>query len=308
MEEGWHAADLHVHTVCSRDVMPGRHVLPEVLYSRAEEMGMRFVTFTDHDTLEAHDILGWDRDGLVSGVEIKVRDEERIGHTVHINVFELNHPQFEELGRISERERNIETLIDYLRDEQLPFSYNHPFWFEPGEEPNLGVIPSLFQMFPVVEYNMQRVRRKNHLTVALAEKYGRGVISTTDSHTGQIGQAYTLARGDSFSEFFWNIARGDFYLVPRDLTVEIMTDQMARWLDSVMRANGELEGKKVVTGFSCLDHSLKILLEGLSEGHSRLFKLLWEVGYWLSKSRIPAFLYLQNQRRFAREISRNLVI
>ena len=261
MADGWHAADLHVHTVYSRDVIPGRHVLPETLLSRAGEMGMQYVTFTDHDTLEAHDILGWGEHHLVTGVEIRVKDIERVGHAIHINIFQLDHRQFEEVQKISKRDRNIETVLDYLRAEQLPFSYNHPFWFEPNDEPNLAVIPHLFRLFPVVEYNMKRVLRKNHMTVALAEKYEKGVISTTDSHTGEIGRAYTLARGDTFSEFFANIARGDFYLVTRDIAVDITTNQMVHQLDPLTGINGEIQGRKSVTGFSRLDSSVKALTE-----------------------------------------------
>lgn len=69
MEEGWKRADLHVHTSCSFDVLPVRDLHPETLYEKALDTGMDYVTFTDHDTIEAYEILGWDRKS--SSLELK---------------------------------------------------------------------------------------------------------------------------------------------------------------------------------------------------------------------------------------------
>ncbi|WP_243683999.1 PHP domain-containing protein [Methanosarcina barkeri] len=79
IEEGWRRADLHVHTTCSFDVLPARDLNPESLYEKALKMGMDYVTFTDHDTIEAYEILGWDHEKLVPGVEISVYDPEFAG-------------------------------------------------------------------------------------------------------------------------------------------------------------------------------------------------------------------------------------
>ena len=47
--EGWGAADLHVHTLHSHDVIPTRLVDPLTLYHKARRLGMTYVAFTDHD-------------------------------------------------------------------------------------------------------------------------------------------------------------------------------------------------------------------------------------------------------------------
>ena len=55
-KHGSKAADLHVHTLCSRDVFSDRSLHPETLYSRARERGMDYVTFTDrryHESLRS---------------------------------------------------------------------------------------------------------------------------------------------------------------------------------------------------------------------------------------------------------------
>jgi hypothetical protein len=43
-QQGWRAADLHVHTFCSYDVLPARPLHPEALYCRAKDAGLCFVT------------------------------------------------------------------------------------------------------------------------------------------------------------------------------------------------------------------------------------------------------------------------
>ena len=101
-KHGWKAADLHVHTLCSPDVISARSLHPEALYNRARERGMDFVTFTDHDTMRAYDLLSGERDGLVTGVEIGSRDEDLVGRTLHINVYDLKLEQFLDLKEISE--------------------------------------------------------------------------------------------------------------------------------------------------------------------------------------------------------------
>jgi predicted metal-dependent phosphoesterase TrpH len=128
MHNGWGAIDLHVHTWCSYDVLPLKNLDPLALYEKARQKGFRLVTFTDHDTMDAYDRVGWTREGIVPGVEIKILDPERVGHTLHINVYELNKKQFLELEEIAVKDQNLETFIDYLRDNDLCYVYNHPFF------------------------------------------------------------------------------------------------------------------------------------------------------------------------------------
>jgi predicted metal-dependent phosphoesterase TrpH len=53
MAQGWNAADLHVHTRFSYDVIADTSVDPRFLYQKGRDAGMSFVTFTDHDTMAA---------------------------------------------------------------------------------------------------------------------------------------------------------------------------------------------------------------------------------------------------------------
>ena len=89
-KHGWQAADLHVHTLFFPDVISVRSLHPEKLYQTAKENGMDYVTFTDHDTMAAYDILSPEMEGLITGVEIKIKDMISVGHTIHINVYDLD--------------------------------------------------------------------------------------------------------------------------------------------------------------------------------------------------------------------------
>ena len=165
--DGWKAADLHAHTLYSADVIPAPSLRPQALYQVAINNGMDFVTFTDHDTMASYQVSALSGEGLVRGAEIKIKDIEAVGHTIHVNVYELDNYQFKELERIA-GQGYIYQFLDFLKEEDLPFVYNHPLWFESGEKPNYAAIPDLIRLFPVVEYNMHRVRRENELVVEFA--------------------------------------------------------------------------------------------------------------------------------------------
>ena len=125
IQEGWKKVDLHVHSACSYDVPPANSMRPEVLFEKAKAQGLDFVTFTDHDTIKAFDLLGWDREGLVPGVEIEIKDPEKTGHCIHVNVFELDSEEFGELEAIANKEHDLKNFVRYLRTHDLPHIYNH---------------------------------------------------------------------------------------------------------------------------------------------------------------------------------------
>lgn len=219
---------------------------------------MDYVTFTDHDTMAAYNCLSPRIKGLVRGVEIKIKDIETVGHTIHVNVFELDSLQFQKLEEIAAL-GDLHGFLDLLKAEKLPFVYNHPLWFEHGEKPNLSVIPDLIKLFPVIEYNMHRIRRKNEITMELARKLGKGLIASTDTHSGMIGKAYTLSRGKDFREFYNNICQGNSYIVVRDLTKQDLMQEMDIWLDLLSSQDMMSISKRIATGMGNLDRLIAIL-------------------------------------------------
>jgi predicted metal-dependent phosphoesterase TrpH len=306
LAEGWQAADLHVHTLHSYDVIPTRGVDPLQLYTRARRLGMTYVAFTDHDTMAAYDEIGWTREGLVPAVEVKILDRVNVGHTVHINVYTLDRGQFAEIRRIVRVSGDIRTLAGFLTDEGLPFVFNHPFWHEPGEVPNLRAVLEIAGLFPVLEYNMGRVGRINAQALKLAHSLSKGIVASTDSHIGDIGRAFTLARGDGFKSFFAEIAAGRAFIHPADLTLRRLKEETYIRVRSLFDKAGWLFDKETLameTGSAVLDGIVTRLAREDKQGPAVTRWILRKALEILSGSGIPGSLYLRSQNGLADRIS-----
>lgn len=297
---GWKRADIHAHTNVSHDV-PNRSCLgPDALYTRAVEQGLDFITFTDHDTLAAYDALG-ERERLVRGVEMTVCDPLLVGHTIHVNVYELDKDDFDELQR---RAGDLPRFLDYCRQQRLPFMYNHPYWFEPREEQGIGkrnidAIRRIADEFPVIEYNMKRPARMNRLATKLAAEHGKGMVCTTDSHTGHQGESYTLAKGETFREFFANVAAGEYRLVAEDLTRNNLTTEVQRWVEHFFSPELISRDAAVETGKAFAD---KVLTRLQRREQGLLRASLEKTVLAFTRSGLPAWYYLRGQERLAAQI------
>lgn len=307
--DGWQAADLHVHTLYSYDVIPTRQVDPLWLYNRARRLGLAFVVFTDHDTMAAYDRIGWTREGLIPAVEVKILDSRNVGHTLHINVYTLDQRQFRKIRDIAEKARDIVMLTAYLRDEGLPFVLNHPFWHEPGERPRLQAVLDIAPLFPALEYNMGRIGRINALALRLADSLGRGIVAGTDSHVGEIGRAFTLSRGSSFKEFFERIAAREAYLCPADLTLPRFKKETSLRIRRLFDKSAWLHAKESLTmdtGSPIVDGIVRYLARRETNAPTLSRRILrWAVEA-ASDSGIPGALYLRAQNGLADRISRLL--
>ncbi|MBN1592178.1 MAG: PHP domain-containing protein [Candidatus Coatesbacteria bacterium] len=270
--EGYLKSDLHVHSSASHDVLSIASLSPKSLYEKARRRGLDYISFTDHDTMDAYDSVGWEREGLVPGVEIRIRDLRLVGHTLHINVYTLSRSQFNELNKIAKVACDLSLFVQYCREESLPYVYNHPFYFENHDSPNISAILNITPMFPVIEYNMHRVKMKNKLAIMLAERFGKGVMATTDTHTGDVGKAFTLARGAGFGEYFRNVAEGRAYLVPKDLTKDGLAKETKDLLSfiSLCGKGGEAIGGKC---HSPIDAVVELLGNRVLRGSAELIKM-----------------------------------
>ena len=304
--DGWAAADLHVHTLHSYDVIPTRQVDPLTLYQKARRLGMTYIAFTDHDSMDAYDQMGWTREGLVPAVEVKILDPKKVGHTVHINVFALDRGQFCEILKIARLAQDLERLVAYLKDEHLRFTFNHPFWHEPGEKPNLRAICDIVELFPVLEYNMGRIARINKQALRLAQARGRGIVATTDTHVGEIGRAFTIARGGTFVEFFDQIQIGQSFIVPADLNISRLKKETTIRIRQLFDKAGWLYPKDslaIDTGSAILDGIIARLANARPDPPGFAKKILEIILEAASRSGIPGSLYFRSQRNLADQIS-----
>lgn len=304
-QQGWRTADLHVHTFCSSDVLPARPLHPEALYHRAKATGLHFVTFTDHDTMQAYELLDGRRDDLVTGVEIRIHDPDMVGHTIHVNVYDLDFDQFRELKEIA-KAGDLNGFLACLRRNDLPHVYNHPLWFEAGERPNLAAVPKLARLFPVLEYNMHRIDRKNQLVMEMSRKFNRGLVAATDTHSGMVGKIYTIARGDTFREFFRNIRKGNSYIVVRDLTREDLVKEINAWIGLIFSLETAAGAPDCSMGIGYLDKIIHALTSETLRDFPRLYSYAMRLAYRLSNSGLPAALYLRSERSMLPEIEKQL--
>lgn len=241
-------ADLHLHSNYSYDVLNLPELSPRALYDRAVACGMGFFTLTDHETIRgiealrkelAHEFGDAPPIPVLTGIEIKVRDP-RIGHTIHVNVLGLDQAQMLELAR---RRKNVDRFLAFCRSESLYHAYNHPFWFERGERGRLTAIIEMFQAFPVIELNAGRIPQLNWRTLLLARKFNKQVVASSDSHTGQIGKAYTMAPGDTPEDFLRNILQGAHAAVPHNVTFREFIDEIGETINLVFHRNGAFHPK-----------------------------------------------------------------
>jgi len=307
----WLAADLHVHTRVSPDVLPVPENEPSALLDRAQRLGLGYVSFTDHMTMDAYDLVGWEREGLIRGVEVSLLDRKNVGHTIHLNVYLATRPQFVEILALCRNSGDLPTLLSFLRANDLPHTYNHPFWFESGERPNLHAIPEVARLVPVLEYNRGRVARLNRLTVELAAKEKKALVACSDCHTGEnLGTARTYARGATPRAYLESIRAGRAYFMTSDLTLSDLTRQVNEWIGLIF--NGEWrEDARTGRGFSIgeprVDWILNACTRSRLSGSRPLMGTLRRLVSAVSSSGIPQSLYIRSQNAIALEIERQLL-
>jgi predicted metal-dependent phosphoesterase TrpH len=215
LEQGWRAADMHVHSNRSPDVPTVPALEPNAILATAHERGMVYRTITDHDMLTYHDI----KDGVL-GLELTI-DDPKVGHTVHFNIYDLDEKG---LSALLDRRYCVDGVIGYCRREEIPFVFNHPYWFKPEDERRLrrddasvrraiASIKAIANDVDVIEYNAKRTKRSNDLALLLADVYDKGVIGSTDTHSGDVGLLYTIAPGERFREWWGNVADRKAHIV-----------------------------------------------------------------------------------------------
>lgn len=306
---GFKKADLHLHSSFSGDVPDLPELSPRALYNKAVALGMDYFTLTDHDTMKGVRALAQELARefgqqppipLVPGVELKVRDP-LIGHTVHINVLNLNTRQLRELGR---RRRSMGSFLAYCREQRLYHAYNHPFWFERRERPCLETILALIAEFPVVELNAGRIPEVNRRTARLARHQGKHLVANSDSHTGQVGKAYTMAPGDTPATFLENVLCGNSQAVPEHLVFRDFMAEIMQLIDLVFADRPYSGFKRTLLKQAPAARTMARALIGTRRlMGARMFRGTLRV-LMHTLSHAPAYAYIVSQRRMDVRVGR----
>jgi predicted metal-dependent phosphoesterase TrpH len=231
------AADLHVHSrfssrppewLLERVGAPESFSDPLVVYRRARERGMTFVTLTDHDTIDgALEIAHLP--GVFLSSEVTVRFPED-GCLFHCLVFDVDEGRHREIQRLRE---NVYELRDYLYDEGIAHAVAHPL-FAVNDRLRLEHVEKLLVLFKGFEglngahhARSGAVARSilNNVTPRLIEElanrhdidprdpqaWRKHLIAGSDDHSGlYVASAWTASAGaDTLQQFLAELRRGE---------------------------------------------------------------------------------------------------
>jgi predicted metal-dependent phosphoesterase TrpH len=231
--------DLHVHTTASGMCnTPGLTRLclesynqPEAVYHRCKQQGMSMVTVTDHDSIDAAEVLRKYPDFFLSE-EVTVRMPS--GSEMHLGVYGISEKDHAEIQR---RRNDFIALLMYLTERKLFFSVNHVFSGLTGkrEEEDFNWFASYVPAFEV--RNGQMWTEANRSAEALARKLGKIAVAGSDSHTlSGVGLTFTeVRRARTVEEYFAGLRAGRGTVHGEHGTYAKLTLDVCRFAGSVLR-------------------------------------------------------------------------
>ncbi|MGV8086838.1 MAG: PHP domain-containing protein [Candidatus Woesearchaeota archaeon] len=223
LKDGYYAIDPHCHSSYSYDVPDVKETCPENVVAVQKNKKLMQV-LTDHDNINAYHYLNRKGTRILPAVELTFKPKiarkiisPRAIQTLHINVFGLNDNDLINLSDIA-RTGDLDELILYLKQNDLDWMYNHPFYHEKREKLNWRVIPDLAKnYFDVLELNGSYSRGLNNIVERLALKLDKGISAGSDSHTGTPGAGFIVAEGKNFKDFWDNVKNKNAFIVRKDM-------------------------------------------------------------------------------------------
>ena len=198
--------DLHIHStasgMCNTPLLERfckeSYNRPDQVYARCKQLGMSIVTLTDHDSIDAAEILRRHKDFFLSE-EVTCRMPS--GTEVHIGVYDLTERHHVEIQR---RRADFVSLVMYLTEQKLFFSVNHVFSGLTGkrDEDDFHWFASYVPAFEIL--NGQMWQKANRHARAMAKKLGKIAIGGSDSHAMRgVGLTFTEVPGAQTVEDFF---------------------------------------------------------------------------------------------------------
>jgi predicted metal-dependent phosphoesterase TrpH len=177
---------------------------PEDVYRRCKQRGMSIVTITDHDSIDAAEVLRKYPDFLLSE-EVTVGMPS--GTEMHLGVYGISERDH---GEIQRRRKDFIALLMYLTERKLFFSVNHVFSGLTGrrDEQDFNWFASYVPAFEI--RNGQMWPEANRSAERLARKLGKIGVAGSDSHTlSGVALTYTEVPGArTIDEFFTGLRAG----------------------------------------------------------------------------------------------------
>jgi predicted metal-dependent phosphoesterase TrpH len=177
---------------------------PEALYQKLKHLGLDLVTVTDHDSIDAAEVLRRHPDFFVSE-EVTCRAPS--GNEVHVGVYDITERQHVEIQR---RRNDLPRLVAYLEEQRVFFCVNHIFSALTGRRA-ADDFDWIEACFPAVEVLNGHLRaRNNQLAARLASHARRIAVGGSDAHSlHAAGSAWTEVReARSKAEFLEGLREG----------------------------------------------------------------------------------------------------
>lgn len=177
---------------------------PAEVYHRCKRLGMSMVTLTDHDSIDAAEVLRKHSDFFIS-------EEATVslptGTTMHLGVYGITERDHAEIQR---RRNDFIALLMYLTERKIFFSANHLFSSLTGrrDAEDFNWLASYVPAFEV--RNGQMWRGANEQAQQMATKLGKAGVAGSDSHTlAGVARTYTEVFGArTVEEFFTGLRNG----------------------------------------------------------------------------------------------------
>jgi len=204
--------DLHIHSIASGMCnTPGLDRLcresyndPAEVYGRLKQLGMTMVTITDHDSIDAAEVLRKHPDFFLSE-EVTVRLPS--GTEMHLGAYAITERDHVEIQR---RRKDFVSLLMYLTERKIFFSVNHVFSGLTGrrEAEDFSWFASYVPAFET--RNGQMWPQANESAARLAASLGKIAVAGSDSHAlSGVGLTYTEVPGArTADEFFAGLRTG----------------------------------------------------------------------------------------------------
>lgn len=146
---------------------------------------------------------------------------------------------------------------------------------------------------------------KNLIIMTLARKYGKRVVATTDSHTGGMGAVYTIAKGETFKEFFENIKRGKSYIVVEGGTRRHLTKELNSWVELVFSMDRNTRNEiNFTTNVCSFDRIISIIANEKMKDFPRINSLAMKLFQNFSRSGLPAYVYVKTEKPLVSKIEK----
>ena len=222
--------DMHVHTIHSgmctvplaRAICRECYTSPDELFKKLARSGMDLVTVTDHDSIDAAEVLRG-RPGFFLSEEATCRMPS--GTEVHVGIYDITERQHVEIQR---RRLDIESLAAYLDEQDLFFTINHALSRLTGRRvmDDFECFAALFPGFEVLNGHM--LRSTNAGSAAMAALLDKAIAGGSDAHTlASAGLAWTEVDGARDKNEFMRAVRagrarvcgepGNYWKLTRDV-------------------------------------------------------------------------------------------